>query len=115
MPPEIGLVALVFGVLSFVLSMRTRRELFGGGRSGRPGLFDRSAPFEHEPRQSDAVARALRDLAASNLELSRRLENLESIVTAEPDAARTRPLLDLPPEEPTAAERAETLARRLRG
>ena len=114
MPPEIGLVALILAVPAFVIALRTRLEVFGGRRMGR---FGRHPVLDRDEASEAALARLAQTLdriEAGQRDLARRVENLETIVTS--DAARTSgPQIALPPAEPTVAEEAERLARRLRG
>lgn len=114
MPPEIGLLALVLAVPAFILALRTRVELFGGRRERRSGRHPHvGGTIEADP-VLDRLAGTLERIEADQRALARRLENLETIVTSDP--TRTAgPLLSIPPAEPSAAEDAERLARRLRG
>lgn len=109
MPPEIGLLALVFAIPAFILGVRTRRDLFGGRRFGRHPLFGADALADPA---LDRLTQALERMEASQRDLSRRLENLETIVTS--DGTRTGPQIAIPPAEPTAADEAARLAQRLR-
>src|SRR5690606_17896215 len=71
-----------------------------------------------------SVGKLTKKLEERNLELERRVQNLEAIVTSQtwdelhqlPESGHTaRPVLNLgEPEEPTDAERAEQLAKRIR-
>ena len=104
MPPEIGLLALCFAVPALILSIRTRRELFGG-RRGRPPLFGAASD-----READ-LERALERMEAQNRELTRRLAHLEAIATSEPTPRLAIPEADPAPE--TDAERVARAARLL--